>query len=106
MLPKMRRMVKKIIRRCEVLKTILLWIVLFITAVFPIQAAAQENPAVQLETRENIPAPISVERKNINGTEYLIKVYDIADGTKPEQLIEMILNWTGFCFPMKQQIKR
>lgn len=45
------------------MKTILLWIVLFISAVFPIQAAAQENPAVQLETQENIPAPISVERK-------------------------------------------
>ena len=48
------------------MKTILLWIVLFISAVFQIQAAAQENPAVQLETQENIPAPISVERKNID----------------------------------------
>ena len=45
------------------MKTILLWIVLFISAVFPIQAAAQENPAVQLETQENIPAPISVREK-------------------------------------------
>ena len=80
------------------MKTILLWIVLFISAVFPIQAAAQENPAVQLETQENIPAPISVERKNIDGTEYLIKVYDIADGTEPEQLIENDFELDGFLF--------
>lgn len=80
------------------MKTILLWIVLFISAVFPIQAAAQENPAVQLETQKNIPAPISVERKNINGTEYLIKVYDIADGTEPEQLIENDFELDGFLF--------
>ena len=80
------------------MKTILLWIVLFISAVFPIQAAAQENPAVQLETQENIPAPISVERKNIDGTEYLIKVYDIADGTESEQLIENDFELDGFLF--------
>ena len=80
------------------MKTILLWIVLFISAVFPIQAAAQENPAVQSETQENIPAPISVERKNIDGTEYLIKVYDIADGTEPEQLIENDFELDGFLF--------
>ena len=66
------------------MKTILLWIVLFISAGFPIQAAAQENPAVQLETQENIPAPISVVRKNIDGTQYLIlSLIHISEPTRP-----------------------
>lgn len=36
----------------------------------------------------SLPVPISVERKNIDGVEYLVKVYDLPADTPQEQLVE------------------
>lgn len=48
------------------------------------EAAVQEVSAVD----SSLPLPVSVERKNIDGVEYLIKVYDLPADTPQEQLVE------------------
>ena len=48
---------------------------------------------------ENIlPAPISVERKNIDGTEYVIKMYELPIQTEDTTLIEPDFELDGFIF--------
>lgn len=62
-------------------------------------AASQAEVIPQNQTQINlIPAPVSVERKNIDGTEYLIKVYETPVKTEPESLVENDFELDGFLF--------
>ena len=45
-----------------------------------------------------LPAPISVERKNIDGTEYVIKMYELPIQTEDATLIEPDFELDGFIF--------
>ena len=54
------------------------------TGVSAQEASVQEASAAD----SSLPVPISVERKNIDGVEYLVKVYDLPADTPQEQLVE------------------
>lgn len=54
------------------------------TGVSAQEASVQEASAAD----SSLPVPISVERKNIDGVEYLVKVYDLPANTPQEQLVE------------------
>lgn len=63
---------------------------------FPVSAAAS---SIEIAAQESpMPAPISVERKNINGTEYILKTYELSAGTEPESLVEDDFALDGFLF--------
>lgn len=47
---------------------------------------------------QNKEVPVSVERKNIDGREYLIKIYETAAETKPDSLTEPDFELDGFLF--------
>ena len=53
------------------------------TGVSAQEASVQEASAAD----SSLPVPISVERKNIDGVEYLVKVYDLPADTPQEQQI-------------------
>ena len=63
----------------------------------PVQESAPENERESLlrelglaqeEEPEAVPpAPVAVERRNIDGTEYIIKVFETADDIAPEKLV-------------------
>ena len=48
--------------------------------------------------KSTLPAPISVERKNIDGTEYVIKMYELPIQTEDATLIEPDFELDGFIF--------
>ena len=41
--------------------------------------AAPMSVETPIQEENTLPVPVSVERKNIDGVEYLIKVYDLPD---------------------------
>lgn len=56
-------------------------------------------PITVFASQESIlPAPISVERKNIDGTEYVIKMYELPIQTEDTTLIEPDFELDGFIF--------
>lgn len=68
-----------------------------ISLILPINVFA--NGENILPNYENIlPAPISVERKNIDGTEYVIKMYELPIQTEDTTLIEPDFELDGFIF--------
>ena len=61
------------------------------------------SPAIQQaeqpqETKEKPPQPVSVSRKNIDGTEYLIKTYEVAANFNADLLVENGFEQDGFLF--------
>ena len=50
--------------------------------------AAPMSVETPIQEENTLPVPVSVERKNIDGVEYLIKVYDLPADTPQEQLVE------------------
>lgn len=61
----------------------------------PVQESAPESEREALlqelglfhEEETALPAPAAVERRNIDGTEYIIKVFETADDIAPEKLV-------------------
>ncbi len=60
--------------------------------------ALAETGEIQTEQKQSFPVPTSVERKNIDGKEYLIKIYETAAETKPDTLTEPDFELDGFIF--------
>lgn len=53
------------------------------------ETSIKENSIQEELTEDNsFPVPVSVERKNIDGVEYFIKVYDLPTNTPQDQLVE------------------
>ena len=75
------------------MKKAILCLIAAVSLLLPVSAAAApvsvETPIQEENATENtLPVPISVERKNIDGVEYLVKVYDLPADTPQEQLVE------------------
>ena len=75
------------------MKKAILCLIATVSLLLPVSAAATpvsvETPIQEENAIENtLPVPISVERKNIDGVEYLVKVYDLPADTPQEQLVE------------------
>lgn len=65
----------------------------------PVRAFAAEASIPPVQQQEaKLPAPISVERKNIDGTEYLIKTYETTAQTEPSTLVEENFELDGYFF--------
>ena len=80
---------------------------LMLTSCLMLPVSAYADTTGTAAKQQNVkPTPISVERKNIDGTEYLIKTYETSTETEPSQLEVNPLNWTAFCFLWKQLIQR
>ena len=75
------------------MKKAILCLIAAVSLLLPVSAVAApvsvETPIQEENATENtLPVPISVERKNIDGVEYLVKVYDLPANTPQEQLVE------------------
>ena len=75
------------------MKKAILCLIAAVSLLLPVSAVASpvsvETPIQEENATENtLPVPISVERKNIDGVEYLVKVYDLPADTPQEQLVE------------------
>jgi len=75
------------------MKKAILCLIAAVSLLLPVSAVASpvsvETPIQEENATENtMPVPISVERKNIDGVEYLVKVYDLPADTPQEQLVE------------------
>ncbi len=74
----------------------------------PVQESAPENERESLlrelglaqeeEPEAAPPAPVTVERRNIDGTEYIIKVFETAKDISPEKLADEDFEQDGFLF--------
>lgn len=81
-------------------------LVLLLLLLFPLLVMAEESQANVTEQviQENInspkslPKPISVDRKNQDGNEYIIKTYEVATSFDPSLLIENGFEQDGFLF--------
>ena len=64
------------------------------------QEKAKQNGSVLYgqEPERPLPAPVAVERRNIDGTEYIIKVFETADDIAPEKLVDEDFEQDGFLF--------
>ena len=83
------------------MKKAILCLIAAVSLLLPVSAAAApvsvETPIQEENATENtLPVPISVERKNIDGVEYLVKVYDLPADTPQEQLVEEDFVLEGF----------
>lgn len=73
---------------------------------FTLPVFAEENKlnAIEQSTQQNadksksLPKPVSVDRKNQDGNEYIIKTYEVAIGFDPSLLIENGFEQDGFLF--------
>lgn len=63
---------------------------------FPVSAAEVQKTEEQQEF--TLPAPVSVEQKNVDGTEYLIKTFRVEEDVSPELLEEADFELDGFLF--------
>lgn len=75
------------------MKKAILCLIAAVSLLLPVSAAAaptETGVSVQEASAadSSLPVPISVERKNIDGVEYLVKVYDLPANTPQEQLVE------------------
>ena len=75
------------------MKKAILCLIAAVSLLLPVSAVASpvsvETPIQEENATENtLPVPISMERKNIDGVEYLVKVYDLPANTPQEQLVE------------------
>ena len=50
------------------------------------------------EPETPLPAPVAVERRNVDGTEYIIKVFETADDIAPDKLVDGDFEQDGFLF--------
>ena len=72
----------------------------------PVQESAPENERESLlrelgleqEDETALPAPVAVEQRNIDGTEYIIKVFETAEDVAPEKLADEDFEQDGFLF--------
>lgn len=72
----------------------------------PVQESAAESGRESLlrelglaqEGEPALPAPVAVERRNIDGTEYIIKVFETAGNIAPEKLVDEDFMQDGFLF--------
>ena len=72
----------------------------------PVQESAAESGRESLlrelglaqEGEPALPAPVAVERRNIDGTEYIIKVFETAGDIAPEKLVDEDFEQDGFLF--------
>ena len=85
------------------MKKAILCLIAAVSLLLPVSAAASQVSVETLIQEENatentLPVPISVERKNIDGVEYLVKVYDLPADTPQEQLVEKDFVLEDFLF--------
>lgn len=57
-----------------------------------------ETPKSSQAPKTPLPSPISVNQKNVDGNEYIIKTYEVAVGFDPELLVENGFEQNGFLF--------
>lgn len=82
------------------MKKLILSLMLTLCLMLPVSAYA--DTAETATEQQNVkPTPISVERKNIDGTEYLIKTYETSTETEPNQLEEEPFELDGFLFSLE-----
>ncbi len=86
------------------MKRAILGLAATVLLLLPVSVAGAEQPVKTPAVQENskqentMPVPISVERKNIDGVEYLIKVYELPAETPQEQLVETDFMLDDFLF--------
>lgn len=82
------------------MKKLILSLMLTSYLMLPVSAYA-DTTGTAAEQQNVKPTPISVERKNIDGTEYLIKTYETSTETEPSQLEEEPFELDGFLFSLE-----
>ncbi len=86
------------------MKKAILGLAATVLLLLPVSVAGAEQPVKAPAVQENskqentMPVPISVEQKNIDGVEYLIKVYELPAETPQEQLVETDFMLDDFLF--------
>ncbi len=86
------------------MKRAILGLAATVLLLLPVSVAGAEQPVKAPAVQENskqentMPVPISVEQKNIDGVEYLIKVYELPAETPQEQLVETDFMLDDFLF--------
>lgn len=56
------------------------------------------DSGLEQEKEPALPAPVAVEQQNIDGTEYIIKMFETADDVAPEKLVDEDFTQDGFVF--------
>ncbi len=68
----------------------------------PVQESANLDVRELLQQAQEpetpLPAPVAVERRNVDGTEYIIKVFETADDIAPDKLVDGDFEQDGFLF--------
>lgn len=86
------------------MKRAILGLAATVLLLLPVSVSGAEQPVKAPAVQENskqkntMPVPISVEQKNIDGVEYLIKVYELPAETPQEQLVETDFMLDDFLF--------
>lgn len=79
-------------------------VLLLFLLTLPVFAEENQLNAIEQTTQQNtdksknLPKPVSVDRKNQDGNEYIIKTYEVAIGFDPSLLIENGFEQDGFLF--------
>lgn len=83
----------------KIVYLLLLFIFCFSIPVFADEEGEKEvTQQTEQETKGSVPSPVSINRKNIDGTEYLIKTYEVAATFNSDLLVEDGFEQDGFLF--------